>query len=368
MTVKSLKEVIAAAEEGRLVFQDALLLYEKADLLTLGQIAQRMRFQKNPEPVVTYAVDRNINYTNICVSGCSFCAFCRQKEDHDAYVLDRPTLERKCRETLELGGTHILYQGGMNLDLDLQWHESRIRMMRDLGLHVHGFSPPEIVFMAENAGLAIDEVIQKLITAGLGSIPGGGAEILVDRVREKVSPKKASTSQWLEVMRTAHNLGLKTTATMMFGHIETAGERIQHLFAIRKLQDETGGFTAFIPWPYQPGGTTLTTRAAGGTTYLRMLAMSRVVLDNIEHIQSSWVTQGHHIGQVALHFGADDLGSTMIEENVVASAGVHNTISRSEIIRLIETAGFVALQRDILYRPVERKAEDGRRRSVGSNG
>ena len=359
MIAEALKEAIAAMEEGRVDFHDALLLYEQADLLTLGQMAQGIRFQQNPDPVVTYAVDRNINYTNICVSRCSFCAFCRQKGDRDDYVLERSALERKCRETLDLGGTHILYQGGLNPDLDLAWHESRIRMMRGLGLHVHGFSPPEIVFMAEEAGLAIEGVIQRLMTAGLGSIPGGGAEILVDRVREKISPGKASTSQWLQVMRTAHHLGLKTTATMMFGHIETAGERMAHLFAIRKLQEETGGFTAFIPWPYQPGGTSLTSRAAGGTTYLRMLAMSRIVLDNMGHIQASWVTQGHHIGQVALHFGADDLGSTMIEENVVASAGVHHTISRAEIIRLIETAGFSAVQRDTLYRPVTRNPEGG---------
>ena len=353
MKTKTLKNAIDAAEEGRVDFHDALLLYEQADLLTLGQIAQEIRFRQNPEPVATYAVDRNINYTNICVSGCAFCAFCRQKGDQDAYVLDGPTLEQKCRETLELGGTHILYQGGLNPELDLGWHESRIRMMRDLGLHVHGFSPPEILFMAEQAGLAMEEVVQRLMTAGLGSIPGGGAEILVDRVREKLSPRKASTSQWLQVMRTAHHLGLKTTATMMFGHIETAEERMEHLFVIRRLQEETGGFTAFIPWPYQPGGTSLTNRAVGGTTYLRMLAMSRIVLDNIGHIQASWVTQGHHIGQVALHFGADDMGSTMIEENVVASAGVHHTISRAEIIRLIDAAGFRAVQRDTLYRPIE---------------
>ena len=352
MTTEAIKDAIAAAREGRLDARSAVLLYEQADLLTLGQIAQEIRFRQNPEPVVTYAVDRNINYTNICVSRCAFCAFCRQKGEKGAYVLDGPALEQKCRETLDLGGTHILYQGGLNPDLDLAWHESRIRIMRGLGLHIHGFSPPEIVFMAEEAGLAMEEVLQRLINAGLGSIPGGGAEILVDRVREKISPRKASTSQWLEVMRTAHHLGLKTTATMMFGHIETAKERMEHLFVIRRLQEETGGFTAFIPWPYQPGGTSLTSRAIGGTTYLRMLAMSRIVLDNIGHIQASWVTQGHHIGQVALHFGADDLGSTMIEENVVASAGVHHTISRAEIIRLIETAGFGAAQRDTLYRPV----------------
>jgi cyclic dehypoxanthinyl futalosine synthase len=207
--------------------------------------------------------------------------------------------------------------------------------------------------MAQKEGMEIHEVIGRLKDAGLGSIPGGGAEILVDRVRQKISPNKASTSEWLDVMRNAHHSGLKTTATMMFGHIETLSERIRHLSAIRELQDETGGFTAFIPWPYQPGKHTLSGRAAGGATYLRTLAISRIFLDNVPHIQASWITQGHHIGQIALHFGADDMGSTMIEENVVASAGVKNAMTQSGIIRLIETAGFQAAQRDTLYRILE---------------
>ena len=350
-----LKETIEKASQGlRLDPEQALYLYERADLLTLGRLAQKARFRHNPHLLATYAVDRNINYTNICVSGCTFCAFYKKKDDPEAYVMDRDTLNRKCDETIALGGTQILYQGGLNPDLDLSWHERQVAFMKSKGLHVHGYSPPEIVFMAQNEGMEIHDVIHRLKDAGLGSIPGGGAEILVDRVRQKISPNKASTSEWLEVMRNAHHSGLKTTATMMFGHIETLKERLWHLSAIRELQDETGGFTAFIPWPYQPGKNTLPGRAAGGTTYLRTLAISRIFLDNVPHVQASWVTQGHHIGQIALHFGADDMGSTMIEENVVASAGVKNAMTQSGIIRLIETAGFEAAQRDTLYRLLEK--------------
>ncbi len=350
-----LKETIEKASQGlRLDPEQALCLYERADLLTLGRLAQKARFRHNPHLLATYAVDRNINYTNICVSGCTFCAFYKKKDDPEAYVMDRDTLNRKCDETIALGGTQILYQGGLNPDLDLSWHERQVAFMKSKGLHVHGYSPPEIVFMAQKEGMEIHDVIHRLKDAGLGSIPGGGAEILVDRVRQKISPNKASTSEWLEVMRNAHHSGLKTTATMMFGHIETLKERLWHLSAIRELQDETGGFTAFIPWPYQPGKNTLPGRAAGGTTYLRTLAISRIFLDNVPHVQASWVTQGHHIGQIALHFGADDMGSTMIEENVVASAGVKNAMTQSGIIRLIETAGFEAAQRDTLYRLLEK--------------
>ncbi|MCG6879217.1 MAG: dehypoxanthine futalosine cyclase [Deltaproteobacteria bacterium] len=355
MNPATLKSTIEKAARGlRLDPDEALFLHEKADLLTLGQLARNARFRYNPRLVVTYAVDRNINYTNICVSGCAFCAFYKEKGDPAAYVMDRDTLNAKCQETLSLGGTQILYQGGLNPDLDLGHHERRVALMKSMGLHVHGFSPPEIIFMARSEGMEIREVIKRLKKAGLGSIPGGGAEILVDRVRQKISPEKATTSQWLEVMETAHHLGLPTTATMMFGTIETLEERMLHLAAIRDLQDKTGGFTAFIPWPYQPGKSTLSGRAAGGTTYLKTLAISRIFLDNVPHVQASWVTQGHHIGQIALHFGADDMGSTMIEENVVASAGVRNAMNQAEIIRLIETAGFEAVQRDTLYNNVNK--------------
>ncbi len=358
MTPSSLREIIDLAWEGRrLNKKEALLLYEKGNLLTLGRLAQKARFVHNPDPIATYAVDRNINYTNVCTSECAFCAFYKSQESPDAYVMDEETLRAKCRETLDLGGTQILYQGGLNPHLDLRWHEERLALMKQMGLHVHGYSPPEVVFMARQENMEIPQVIQRLRDAGLGSIPGGGAEILVDRVRRKISPRKATTAQWLGVMKTAHHLGLKTTATMMFGHIETPEERILHLSAIRNLQDETGGFTAFIPWPYQPGQNTLSGKPLGGIPYLRMLAISRIFLDNIPHIQASWVTQGHHIGQVALHFGADDMGSTMIEENVVASVGVKNRMTQKEIIRLIRAAGFNPLQRDTLYVPVQNSHE-----------
>ncbi len=357
MTSTMLKQIIEKASQGhRLDLEQALYLYERADLFTLGRLAQTARFRHNPHSMATYAVDRNINYTNICVSGCAFCAFYKKKDDPDAYVMDRETLNLKCDETIALGGTQILYQGGLNPDLDLSQAEREVAFMKSKGLHVHGYSPPEIVFMAQKEGMDISDVIKRLKAAGLGSIPGGGAEILVDRVRQKISPNKATTSEWLEVMRSAHHCGLRTTATMMFGHIETLKERILHLSVIRELQDETGGFTAFIPWPYQPGKHTLSGRAAGGITYLRTLAISRIFLENVPHIQASWVTQGKHIGQIALHFGADDMGSTMIEENVVAAAGIQNTMTQSGIIRLIETAGFEAVQRNTLYEPVEKAA------------
>jgi cyclic dehypoxanthinyl futalosine synthase len=352
-------ESIRRVGRGRLDPEAAMILYEQADLLTLGQLAQEARFRWSPDRVVTYAVDRNINYTNVCVSRCGFCAFARPEGHPEAYVLDEETLVRKCEETLALGGTQVLYQGGLNPALGLDWHLERVRLMRRLGLHVHGFSPPEIVFMAGQSGLSVREIIERLVATGLGSIPGGGAEILVDRVRRAVSPVKATSDEWLGVMRTAHEVGLKTTATMMFGHLETPAERLEHLFLLRRLQDETRGFTAFIPWPYQPARTTLTGRPAGSTTYLRLLALARLVLDNFPHIQASWVTQGPHIGQVALHFGADDLGSTMIEENVVAAAGVSHRLSRKEMIHLIEAAGFRAQQRNTLYEAVGPK--DGAR-------
>jgi len=237
--------------------------------------------------------------------------------------------------------------------LDLEWHEARIRLIRSFGLHLHGYSPPEIIFMARSFGLTIDEVLERLIRAGLGSIPGGGAEILVDRVRRQIAPGKATSAEWLEVMASAHRRGIRTTATMMFGHVETLEDRLIHLFRLRSLQDRTAGFTAFIPWPYQPGRDTIKARERGGTEYLRMLAVSRLTLDNFPHVQASWVTQGPDVGQVALFFGADDMGSTMIEENVVAAAGVSHRLNQAEMARLITEAGFQPRQRDTLYRLVE---------------
>jgi cyclic dehypoxanthinyl futalosine synthase len=350
----NLDQAIYKAESGeRISMEEALALYEQADLLTLGQLAQKARFRHNPEMVVTYAVDRNINYTNICVSGCHFCAFWRGKNHPEAYVLDNETLAKKLQETKDLGGTHILFQGGLNPALDLQWHEERIRLIRSFGLKLHGYSPPEFTFMAKLWDLPVETVLERFVKAGLSSVPGGGAEILVDKIRRVTSPGKATSREWLSVMETAHRLGLRTSATMMFGHVETIEDRLLHLIRLRRLQDKTGGFTAFIPWPYQPGKETVKVRTASATTYLRTLAVSRLVLDNFSHVQSSWVTQGSGIGQLALLFGADDLGSTMIEENVVAAAGVSHRLTESEMVRLIERAGFKGRQRDAVYGPVE---------------
>jgi len=299
---------------------------------------------------VTFVADRNINYTNICVSGCRFCAFFRPPGSNEGYVLGREELAGKLAETKALGGTGVLLQGGLNPDLPLEFYGDLVRFIRqEYGLHVHGFSPPEIVFLARQTGLSLAAVISRLREAGLGSIPGGGAEILVDRVRAALSPGKCSAADWLRVMETAHRLGLRTTATMMFGHLETRAERTEHLLRLRELQDRSGGFTAFIPWSYQPGGTALGGATTGCLDYLKTLAISRLVLDNIPNLQVSWVTQGAKIAQVALAFGANDFGSTMMEENVVAATGVSFRLSREEIVRQIEAAGYAARQRDHLY-------------------
>lgn len=337
----------------RLEAAEAMALWE-LPLLTLGRLADLGRARRHPESVVTYVVDRNINYTNICVSGCRFCAFYRPPGAPGGYVLSWEELRRKLEETLALGGSGILLQGGLNPDLGLDYYEELVRFIRQgHGLHVHGFSPPEIVYLAERHGLSISQVLERLLGAGLGSIPGGGAEILVDRVREAVSPRKCTAGQWLEVMATAHQLGLKSTATMMFGHLETRADRIEHLLKIRELQDRTQGFTAFIPWTYQPGGTALGGNPATAWEYLKTLAISRLVLDNIANLQVSWVTQGAKIAQVALKFGANDFGSTMIEENVVAATGVTFRLLEGEIRRLITTAGYHPRRRNHLYGAVE---------------
>lgn len=349
-------EKVLAGE--RLSAADALALWD-LDLLSLGRLADRLRRRLHPEPVVTYVVDRNINYTNICLSGCKFCAFFRPPGHPEGYVLDRHTLRRKLEETLTLGGTGILLQGGLNPDLPLAYYEDLVAFVRRFGLQVHGFSPPEITFLARQSGLPLAEVLRRLIGAGLSSIPGGGAEILVDRVRRAISPNKCTVDEWLEVMQTAHHLGLRTTATMMFGHLETRADRVEHLLRLRDLQDRTGGFTAFIPWTFQPGGTALGGSAASAMEYLKTLAISRLVLDNFPNLQVSWVTQGAKIAQVALQFGANDFGSTMIEENVVAATGVTFRLSREEITRLITDAGYTPQQRDHVYGLVGRNFGGG---------
>jgi cyclic dehypoxanthinyl futalosine synthase len=361
MNPAPLEQALDAARQGRrLTPEEGLALLTEADLLTLGRLAHAARLAHNPEPVVTYVVDRNINTTNACSCGCRFCAFHRPPGHPQAYHLSRAELARKIEETLALGGTQILIQGGLDPDTGLEAVCDTFRFIKSrYPIHIHGLSPPEVVFLAQREGMGIGEVLDRLMAAGLDSIPGGGAEILVDRVRRAVSPGKCSSAQWLEVMAQAHARGLMTTATMMFGHLETPAERIEHLVRLRELQDASlaagrGSFTAFIPWTFQPAHTALAhLPPATGSDYLRMLAVSRLMLDNFPHLQASWVTQGPKIAQVALLFGADDLGSTMIEENVVAAAGASYRLDRQEMVRLAAEAGFTACQRDTHYRRLE---------------
>ena len=339
----------------RLSREEAARLWEKTDVFALGRMAHEMRLRLHPDRVVTYIVDRNINYTNICACGCRFCAFFRAPGQPGGYVLTREELADKVRETEDLGGYQILLQGGMNPDLDLPFYTGMLSFLKERfpGVAVHGFSPPEIVFLANKEKMPIAALIAELKAAGLDSIPGGGAEILVDEVRSRVSPNKCPAGQWLEVMEIAHGMGLRTTATMMFGVGETIGQRLRHLDAVRSLQDRTGGFTAFIPWTYQPANTNLPAPELSSWEYLRFLALSRLYLDNVPNIQASWVTQGPKIGQVALFFGANDFGSTMIEENVVAAAGVSFRLPEKELRRLVRGAGFTPMRRNMDYSPRE---------------
>ena len=342
----------------RLSDGEALALLQTGDLLELGARADGVRRRLHPGDEVTFIVDRNINYTNTCVSGCRFCAFYRELGEPGGYLLDQDAIERKINQTVALGGTAIMMQGGLHPDLDIVWFERTLQHIhgRFPEIHLHCLSPPEVAHIARQSKLTVEETLRRLQAAGLASLPGGGAEVLSDRVREQVSPHKISADGWIDVMRTAHGLGLPSTATMMFGSLDTLPERVEHLRRIRDLQDETGGFTAFIPWTFQAGHTELEEGhvQATGWDYLRLLAVSRLYLDNVPHIQASWVTQGLKLGQVALAFGADDMGSTMIEENVVRATGVGHSVSVAEMVAAIRAAGFTPLQRDTLYREVRR--------------
>jgi cyclic dehypoxanthinyl futalosine synthase len=343
---------------SRLCDDEALGLLEHGDVLELAAAADDCRRRLHPGRDVTFIVDRNINYTDYCLSGCRFCAFYKQPGSGEGYLLAIEQIQDKVAETIAFGGTAIMMQGGLHPDLDVCWFEEVFRSVkrRFPGVHLHCLSPPEIVHIARQSDLPVEEVLRRLRAAGLDSLPGGGAEVLVDRVREQISPHKISTDQWLGVMRAAHRLGMRTTATMMFGSLDEPAERVEHLRRIRDLQDETGGFTAFIPWTFQAGNTALQEGhvPATGLDYLRLLAVSRLYLDNVPNLQTSWVTQGLRMGQVALAFGANDMGSTMIEENVVKAAGVSHTVTVEEMVRLIRAAGFIPVQRDTLYREVHR--------------
>lgn len=346
-----MKALFQKISKGKRVTPEELLeLYKGATLPELGHLAHAIRRRKHPDSTVTFVVDRNINYTNVCTSECAFCAFYAKVGGEGGYVLSRESFRQKIEETLALGGTQILLQGGMNPALDLDWYTDLLRWITTtFPIHVHGFSPPEISWLADQNGLSIAETVARLKEAGLKSIPGGGAEILVDAVRKRVSPNKCGTDKWLEVMRQAHLAGMRSTATMMFGHIETPAQIVEHLSRVRDLQDETGGFTAFIPWTFQPAHTALRVEKATADAYLRVLALSRIFLDNVDNVQASWVTQGEKIAQVALFFGANDMGSTMIEENVVSAAGVDHMLPKDELIRVVAAAGFTPVQRDCFY-------------------
>lgn len=344
--------ILSKAVEGRrLSFEEGVALFDCRDLSRLGRAAHAVTQRLHPEPYRTYNIDRNINYTNICAAVCDFCAFYRKSHDADAYILPREELYRKIEETIALGGDQILLQGGMHPTLKLEWYEELLRDLRSRypTVNLHAFSPPEIWHFHKINKLPLREVLGRLKSAGLGSLPGGGGEILVDRVRKILTKGKALTEEWLEVMRVWHQLGGRSSATMMFGHIETYAERVEHLERIRSLQDETGGFTAFICWTMQPGHKMADAPAAGAFEYLRTQAIARLYLDNVPNIQSSWVTQGAKIGQIALFYGANDMGSLMIEENVVASAGTVHYLTLEEIKRAIREAGWEPRQRNVHY-------------------
>jgi cyclic dehypoxanthinyl futalosine synthase len=339
--------------EERIDQATALELLEKADLAVLGYLADQVRRRFHPDNVVTFVIDRNVNYTNVCVAGCKFCAFQRKPSSPEGYVLDTEEILKKVQELVDWGGTTLLMQGGLNPNLPLKFYTD---LLREIKKHfpmvqIHSFSAPEIVYLAKIEGLTIEEVIKALKDAGLDSIPGGGAEILSQEVRSFLSPGKCTVEQWEEVHRTAHKLGLTSTATMMFGHIEKPEHIVEHLERIRRIQDETGGFTAFIPWTFKKGNTMLDhVEEASSVYYLKVLALSRIYLDNFKNIQSSHVTQTMQVGIVGLHFGANDLGSVMMEENVISSTNYKVPIPKVEdMVSAIRSAGFVPAQRDTYY-------------------
>jgi cyclic dehypoxanthinyl futalosine synthase len=356
MTIQDLADKVRGG--GRLDRAEAEELYARAPTSLLGRLADEVRARKHPGDVITYIIDRNVNYTNVCIARCNFCAFYRPVGSSDGYVLGFEEIFRKIDQTIALGGGQLLLQGGHNPDLPLAWYEDLFRAVKQRypTFRLHALSPPEVIHLSRLSRLPVPAVIERLIASGLDSIPGGGAEILVDRVRKLLNCYgKASADEWLGVMRHAHRAGLRTTATMMYGTVETMEERLEHLFRLRELQDETAGsstpsgFTAFITWSYQPDHTELGGSEATGVEYLRTLAIARLVLDNFDNLQASWVTQGGKVGQLSLAFGANDMGSVMIEENVVRAAGASYCMDEIEIVRNIENAGFVAKRRNMHY-------------------
>ncbi|MBA3639181.1 MAG: dehypoxanthine futalosine cyclase [Acidobacteria bacterium] len=373
--MQAINEIAAKVRQGgRVDRHEALALYSHAPTALLGELADVIRERKHPGRSVTYIIDRNVNYTNVCVARCNFCAFYRPVGSQDGYVLGFEEIYRKIDETIALGGGQLLLQGGHNPDLPLEWYEDLFRGVkaRYPEFKLHALSPPEVIHLTRMSRLSIAQVIERLVAVGLDSIPGGGAEILVDRVRKILNCyNKATADEWLDVMRHAHRAGLRTTATMMYGHVETPEERLEHMLRLRELQDESrglpavasakAGFTAFITWSYQPEHTELGGFEATGVEYLRTLAIGRIVLDNFDNMQASWVTQGGKVGQLSLAYGANDMGSVMIEENVVRAAGAAFCMDEIEIVRNIENAGFTAKRRnmhyDVLGEPIFRQRE-----------
>jgi len=344
----------------RLSKEDAINLIKNEDLLTLGEMALTKKRELHPKKITTFIIDRNINYTNICWCDCKFCAFYRHKNDKDAYILSFEEIDKKIEELIEIGGTQILFQGGVHPNLKIDFYENLVEHIHKKypQITIHGFSAPEIDYIAKVSKIPVKEVLIRLKEKGLSSIPGAGAEILSDRVRDIIAPKKIGTKEWLNIHKTAHEIGMKTTATMMYGTVETIEEVVEHWNLLRELQDETGGFRAFIMWSFQPYNTELynkgiVTKKTSSNRYLRYLAVARLFLDNFKNIQSSWVTQGSYIGQLALKFGANDLGSTMMEENVVRSAGAQNRMNQQEMIELIKDAGEIPAKRNTAYEILE---------------
>ena len=346
---------------SRMSIEEALNLIQNAPLKELGKMAYARKKELHPKGVTTFVVDRNINYTNVCWVDCKFCAFYRHEKNEDAYILSFDEIDAKIEELLEIGGTQILFQGGVHPKLEIEWYEDLVEHIHTKypQITIHGFSAIEIDYIAKRSNISVKEVLQRLHAKGLSSIPGAGAEILSDRVRDIVAPKKLDKDRWLEVHEEAHKLGIKSTATMMFGTVETDREIVEHFNHIRELQDRTGGFRAFIMWSFQGKNTKLmeeipTISKQSSNRYLRLLAVARLFLDNIPNIQSSWVTQGSYIGQMALLFGANDLGSTMMEENVVSAAGATNRMNQDEMIKLIRDIGEKPAKRNTAYEILER--------------
>ncbi len=345
----------------RLNKKEALNLLQNADLYELGELAYKRKLELHPEKITTFVVDRNINYTNVCCIDCDFCAFFRHGKDADAYTLPFAKIGEKIEELLAIGGTQILFQGGVNPRLKIEWYEDLVAWIARHfpNITIHGFSAVEIAYIAKVSGISVKEVLQRLQAKGLFSIPGAGAEILSDRVRDEIAPHKCDTATWLDVHRQAHKIGMKSTATMMFGTVETDEEIIEHFEHLRALQDETAGFRAFILWSFQSANTRLKAKhpelkKQSSNRYLRLLALARLYLDNFKNLQSSWVTQGSLIGQLALKFGANDLGSTMMEENVVSAAGASYKMNQDEMIRLIRSLGEKPAKRNTAYEILER--------------